>query len=299
MTKVRRPLKPRYTSSQIQFVHDLIMPIEEYYSFRFDIPFCFELKSRKGSLYYFGTGHFTDPANPLFKTIVDTFHLFKPDYVLVESKQKLYTEISSQDRNSFRDSYASISPQEALKMAEANLAIKLAQLALVEVESPEPTLCDIFQHLGDAGFSPDDIAAYYLLRAASNYPLYQKLMSFDEFIDYRVRQLEEEWPYDSSLLTWQHAWLHGINFWGETTVNDPEALKARLSPVLLKNDSLTSVLSDIAASASVFVDVYVTLRIGELVGSGQRVFTLYGASHAVRQERAVRTLLNSSEPGTA
>lgn len=220
MTKVRRPLKPRYTSSQIQFVHDLIMPLEEYYSFRFDIPFCFELKSRKGSLYYFGTGHFTDPTNPLFKTIVDTFHLFKPDYVLVESEQKLYTEISSQERNSFRDSYASISPQEALKMAEAGLGVtaetglgvKLAQLARVEVESPGPTLFDIFQHLGDAGFSPDDIAAYYLLRAASNYPLYQKSMSFDELIDYRVRQLEEEWPYDSSLLTWQHARLHGINF---------------------------------------------------------------------------------------
>lgn len=88
----------------------LIMSPDDPRLLNFYFPYTYEvIGGHKGALSYFGTRHFSDPSDPMFGFIVDSFEKFRPDYVLVELEPKLNTTVSEDARLSFRDTYVNIS----------------------------------------------------------------------------------------------------------------------------------------------------------------------------------------------
>lgn len=271
----------------------LIMTPEEHNATGIHFPYCYEIACRNTALFYFGTRHFSDPTDRMFALIVGAVEAFKPDYLLVELEPHLYTRVPRKQRADFRDTFRGVSRERAVTKGDPYLGIKLAADLQIDVECPEPPLDELFAHLHKEGFSPQHVASFYLLRAASNYSLYKNEMSFSELITYRINMLSPLWPHSQELLSWELAYKTGVELFGSDVVDNPDALKPKISPVVTLTSPHRSVISDIAASVGTLVELTVVSRIIELTKEGKRPFVLFGASHALRHEKALRTLLRT------
>jgi len=273
----------------------LIMPAEDPRLLDINFPYTYEVSNPFGAAYYFGTRHITQRNDRMFKLIIDSFERFRPDYVLVELEPRVNTMVPVQERADYRDTYLNTSRETAVENGEVYLGIKLAADYRIPVECPEPSYSEVYKHLGEIGFKPIEIASYYLLRAASNYPAYQSKWSMEQLMEYRIGQLKPYWPHDPGFLTWQSAKTFAKATFGETFSLEPEILKLKVPPTVPPDSPHRSILSDLARGISDLLEAKVVNRILELVFEGKRVYTLFGASHAVRHEHALFELIRGRQ----
>lgn len=291
----RQGQHPSEVTRTCRDIAKLILPPDHPRLNDFYFPYSYEIRGRHaGFLSYFGTRHFSDPNDPMFGLIVDSFERFKPDYILVELEPKLNSTVSEDVRLAFRDTYRSISREQAIRKSEVYLGVKLAADHMIPVECPEPSLAQAFMHLHESGFAPIAVASFYLLRAASNYPLYEREMSLDELIQYRIGQLAPQWAHDPSLLSWSKAQAFAREVFGDTFSFRPEVIKPKVSPILSADSPERSIISDVSRSLSTLTDVTIISRIIELVTEGRRLYALFGASHAIQEEAALRELIQGN-----
>jgi hypothetical protein len=269
-----------------------LMSAKEHEQASYYIPYQYEVSTPRGTLHYFGTRHFLDSKNHQFDKLCHTIRSLKPSIVVVEHHQELSKSAHVDTRDDFIKSIQKMSLEDAVSLSESGLAVKLALEIGAAVESPEPTDQDQFLYLERKGYSHEQIASYFLTRAASMLPLWKHRMNLHEVLEFRKAQLTPSWPWELGLLS-----ADSVNeylkrsFQLEIFESPSEVLASLIVPLKPEDDPNFTVLNSIANTCTSFRDIRIVSRLLEIVSEYDTILVVFGSSHAIRQEKALRELI--------
>jgi hypothetical protein len=244
-----------------------IMTAEEYSHIEHPTPYIFELQSGDRKLYYFGSPHLRDPENNLFEKIEAAFNETNPDIVFIEGANV------RGDRDEFNERVKTATREEVIEfMGERGFALKLAVDKGVEWHSPEPTDKDLYEYLLAKGFSRDQIFAWDVFRILSQYNRLMKKEGFRNYVQGFIDLFKQT-------TNWE-----GFDYSYERAIRLGEQILGRSIDV-------EKILNRISEQSSLFRDRKIVSDIADALKTHKRVFIVYGASHAVMQEPALRKLL--------
>jgi hypothetical protein len=264
-----------------------IMTAEEYARIEHTTPYVFTLQSGDKELCYFGSPHVCDTKDPLFQEIENAFNKWNPDVVFVEGVHV------QGDPAQFNEKIRSASREKVIEhMGESGFALKLALEKGVDWISPEPADVDLYNHLTTKGFSKEHIFTWNVFLAL---PQYNRLMNKEGFKQY-VQGFIDRFKQSTNWNEFDYSYEHAIKI-GEQTLNqsvdvenEPDALDF-IDPIPWDNKKeKQTVLNQIGKESSLFRDTKILNDIANAFETHKRVFVVYGASHAVMQEPALREL---------
>ncbi len=255
-----------------------LMTFEEYKRVEHPAPYVVRLAHRGGGeLIFFGSRHSFDPAHPQFARLVGLWEEFRPTLAFWEGGGPL--EVGA-DRD------------EVIRRAgEPGLVRYLAARDGVRARSPEPDAGDEAALLVER-FSAEEVKLFYVLRQVSQY------------VGYEGRELPvtlEEQVLSDLLAIGSQPGLAGP----PTNLEEVGALAREHLPDLADwrevplsyfwpgLEAGRQFTNDVALALSAFRDEHIMAEIVEAVSAGERLFAVFGASHAVMQERALRHALGS------
>lgn len=234
------------------------------------------------ALFYFGADHSNDPDNPMFDELTRSFGSFNPDLVLIEGRPSI-----NNDPERVAKDVEGVSDVEARKRGEAFYSMWLAKRGGVEVASPEPDLRDEIAFLIGDGFTPEEIARYYLYRLVPQYQRSSEDMSEAELRGYltpfvtRLKTVLETSAVEQA--------LSGIS------LENVERYQALADPMPWPDKPYTRI-NEVSAASSRFRDEFIINYLKEARQTHPRIFIVYGSGHAVVQEPAIRALFDNTHP---
>jgi hypothetical protein len=275
-----------------------LMSASEHEKASYYIPYRYEVATRRGMLHFFGSRHFLDSDNHQFEKLCETIRTLRPSMVVVEHHQELIKGAPKEIRAHFLNQIQEFSLEEAVSLSESGLTVKLALEIGAAVECPEPTDTERFLYLESKGFTHEQIASYYITRAASMFPLWQHRMNLPELLEFRRAELLPSWPWEPDLLSAGSvdAYLkRSLNL--EIFAASSATLAGVVLPLKPEHHLDYTVLNSVATCCTNFTDVIIVSRLLELANEYDTIFVVFGSSHAVRQEKALRELLRSGTVG--
>jgi len=283
-------LKQENQEPSLELVLGKIMTMEEYSGLRHETPYIFSLKSEDKELFYFGAPHVRNPKDPIFSEIKTAFDKAEPDLVVVEGMN------ASIDKNIINEKAKKATEEEAIDGAgEAGYSLKLGLEKGIEWSSPEPKDEDLYKHLLDQGFSKDEIFARAVLLVLPQCNRQINKQEFEEYSEPFIEQFEKEtnwggfdYSYGRAIQIAERILGKPINFSNEEETSD----YIDPTPWPEKKEKQT-VLNRIGEASSAFRDKNIVKDIAEALKKHKRLFVVYGASHAVMQEPALKELFKS------
>jgi len=289
---------PTYHSKELISVLDRVMTAEEYSKSEHATPYNYEMKVGEKELYYFGTYHSRNPEDGIFGDIESRFKEFKPDLVLIEgmhnvAKNRQLFESNAinlgEDEDTIRKNVINIT-------GESGFTLLLAIRAGIECQSPEPEDTDMYNYLLEQGFSKEDIFAEQVLLVLPQYHRHTQKSGFREYSDTFIKSFQQatnwsgfDYSYENALKT------AGEALGKEVDVENDEQTLDYVDPIPweYKKDGQT-VINQIARATSQYRDRFMISEIAKALQTHKRVFVVFGASHAVMQEPALKELFTSS-----
>ncbi len=266
-----------------------IMTAEEYSKIRHRAPYVFEIKNENKLISYFGSRHTNDPTDPVFAMIQEKFIAANPEKVFVEGQNS----IAGREGEAARWLKTREHDEIIKKMGEAGFTLKLAADHEVPFESPEPDFKKEIRYLIEQGFSKECIFAYYMFRQVPQFHRRENPGSFQKYIPPYIKEFIratswEAFDYSIKTLDRVQKELYRTPFESENLSPYEEAVDP--IPWGSKKKSQTEI-NLIARASSLFRDRHIIERIAFGLKEHDRIFIVYGASHAVMQEPALRVLL--------
>jgi hypothetical protein len=297
-----------------------IMTFKEYRELEHPTPYVFESSKGGLELLYFGAKHIEDPEDPMFDEIKSRFETFAKNH----SPENSLVVIEGGLRPDNADE------ESARRSGEPGFTQYLAREKNYEVASPEPADREIFGALVEAGYAKEDIAvAQFVMRF--NYAVRtQKRNPTMDDIEHAYFEcepfLETGWagelPSNEVLKKLKQDDPQAFErFRKEVDRRILERLEARFSAVTGKrlrsqaearedeipvDPKLVEAHDDPADAAGVgspYVAIHaltselrdraIVRTIGQALAKGKSVFTVYGASHAVMQEPALKKIMET------
>ncbi len=268
-----------------------IMTAEEYSKIKHATPYIFELKAGDKELYYFGSPHTSDPSNPLFTEIEAAFSKANPDIVFVEGMNV------RGDKTKFNERVKSTTREEAIdRMGESGLTLKLGIEKGIDWESPEPTDEDLYNDLLAKGFSKEEIFAWDVFQILPQYNRQMKKEGFKKYVSGFIDRFKLTTNWEGFDYSYERAIKLGEQIFGEDVdvENDQRALDW-IDPIPWgEKKERQTILNRIGEASSLFRDKKIVTDIIEAFKTHKRVFVVYGASHAVMQEPALKKAFESA-----
>ena len=249
-----------------------ILSYEEYARIEHDIPYVLRFNHGHGSLLFFGSAHTYDPGDPQVGRIAALWTDFRPTLAYNEGG----------------DPPAELALEAAVsRFGESGLVRHLARRDRVPVASIEPTMTRQVEVLREAGFSDEQIKLFFVLRQVPQHleqagsPMSDARAT--EVLAYftKTTGLTGSPTTPAELAAACTRLLPALRDWREVP-------QAWFDPVVERSPAFTGTAS---LRLSVLRDAWVVDLLGEVVGRGERVFAVMGASHVVVQEPALRVLL--------
>ncbi len=272
-------------------IKSLLMPLEEYAKTRWPESYKFKIKTRDGGeLFYFGVSHYRDPKNPLFAEIKKEFEEFKPDLVFIEGMRTLRTK----DRDwEIRNLTKLQGDGLILGLGESGFVGRLAIDSNAFLDSPEPNFQDEINHHLDTGFSKDELFGYYMIRfIRQRFRIPEPRPTAEKLAAQKSQELRKDTGWEDFDFNVEHFKSIAQKIWGSDFDIESENLGMLIRPNSGESkDYKETVINKIAEASWRFRDEYI---VGEIVKAFQkykRLFVVYGFSHAVVQEPALRQLL--------
>lgn len=269
------------------------MTFEEYAEIRHETPYVFEAENGEKKITYYGAGHSQHPEDPMFGEIEKKFHEADPDIVFVEGWDKL-EELKPMVIKKFKEA----DREKIIKeFGEPGFTIKLAVEAGVEMESPEPKFGDEINHLLDLGFGKDEVFAYYTYRQITQYYRTPDAPALEVYLEPFFQKnfsKAAQWKdFDYSL---SHLKEIGKKIFGKRgDVNNSEYAVEWSDPTIWPEmKARQTVVNEIARQSTYYRDSYMIQRVLEVMKEKNRLFVVFGASHAVMQESAIRKILSEN-----
>lgn len=253
-----------------------LMNYEEYAKVVHTIPYIFIENKNNQYLYYFGADHTWDPKHKQFKLLQEFWQQFldktrsKNCVVLVESN--------------LRNLWGSKTKEEAIRRSggEGGFITFLANQANIDIMCPEPEEKQIFEEL-QKKYSADVLlykkfaqAVLCAIRANKS----NKSVDIKDWINNCLSKHNNYFGLFSSLE--QIELTHKILFDFELNLLDEDFFYKITNPV-----DADSMINKACRDTSTFRDLYIINYIKQLFEKGKSVFIVYGATHAVMQEKAL------------
>ena len=242
------------------------------------LPYVFEVKNGEKKLVYFGAKHFYDPEDEQVEEVSRAWEDFlkrtagQDALVLVEggTRDVAINEVTAIERD-----------------GEAGLISYLAAQAGVSVESPEPPKSYEIDELLKS-FKKEEILYYYFARAVAQWHRTDKSVDWESYIRQILSDEARGLGYQSDFLGVISEIHHRI-FSAKLDVNDEDHFNQAEDPTVI-----TSVSSEVARATSILRDQYILGEVEKKWKEGKSLFVVYGGTHAVMQEPALRALLEQN-----
>lgn len=265
-----------------------IMTAEEYSKMEHQTPYVFEIKAGGKEIHYFGADHSGDPDNPIFAKIREEFEGANPEIVFVEGIS------AHRDIDKFNEKIKQETDEQVIhEMGEPGFTIKLGLEKGIDWVSPEPSDSDLIKHLLEKGFSKEQVFAHSVFCILPQYKLQMNKTGFKNYIQKFIHWFEEATKWEDFDYSYENAIKIGEQIVGRKidVENESSAIDI-IDPIPWedKKENQTA-LNRISEVSSAFRDRNVVNKIAEALKTHDRVFVVYGSSHAVMQEPALRKLL--------
>lgn len=267
---------------------NLILSFEEYTKTPFALgpkkdSFVFNLEKENKKLLYFGSHHTNDPQDEIFTKIQKSFEEFNPEKVYIEGYRYINT-----NKKEIIEKYKNLDLEEVKKMGESVFVLKLAIDKNIDFESPEPDREEELKSILDKGFSKKDIYNYYAYRMIAQYDRTKKEKSSEDLKEYIKPYLEKFRNF--SIWDGQDLAILENQIYAEIDALDMQNLekyKDMVDPTPWPNKDFTNI-NQISQASGDFREEYILENIIKGFEECDKIFVIYGFSHAVKQEKAFR-----------
>jgi hypothetical protein len=282
--------KPTFRRENLEKLEGLILTNEQYREHPFahsEEPRAYVFELRKGSkiILYFGSNHISDPQDPMYRQIAEKFSEINPDMVYIEGMQKINT-----NNIKVRERILTSTLDSTKLEGENSFTLKLAVDAGIDFESPEPEFAEELAHLLHKGFSKQNIFNYYMYRDIDQYQRMHKNRDAGEC----ERDLKSYIRYFRTISAWN---TEEVDYFEQDVlshlnVDDESFYHIQVDPIPWEGNPQT-VINEISRGSSSFRDNHIFQRITQGLKTHNRIFIVYGSAHAVKQEPALRALINT------
>jgi hypothetical protein len=273
---------------------DRILTAAEYSRLEHLRPYIFELRTKDNALCFFGASHTRDAKHPVFPEIKKNFFELHPDLVLVEGMGS----VRGTHRAAFLERLNALSTEEAVeRLGESGFTIKLAAEHGIEWASPEPPFGQLYEHLLTQGFTKDDLLAWEVLHILPQYNRLPRKEGFPDYVAGYLSRLQQVTRWHNFDYSYDRAIRLGEALLGTQidVENEPRAL-AFIDPIPWSEEAKTqTALNRISEATSVFRDRHIVREIASAMRTHHRIYVVYGSSHAVMLEPALRTLFGAGD----
>lgn len=275
-------------------IFNSLMSLEEYAKKEWPDIYTFTIQSGDGSLFYFGATHSNNPNNKMFLDIKKQFDEFEPDAVFIEGFLQLRTE----DRFKILEWAKNLNEKELIHEAgESGYTIKLAIEKMIFVDSPEPKFQEEITYLQEEGFSKDEMFAYYMLRYIQQRTrIPEPRPSIEEYAASELKFLQKLTRWNDFDFSLSYFYKVANKIWGDDfDVNGSEReLLSKIDPIPWEDEKLKqTAVNAVSRASGEFRDQYIVQEIDKVLQNHKRLFIVYGLSHAVIQEPALRKILKN------
>jgi len=276
---------PSYTQGE-NLIADNLMTAEEYAVRAEELPappYGFEITTGGKSIRYLGLDHTFEAGDAALAELETQFQLSPPSSVFVEGvgavgkyeREEIFTYLRTMSRDEVIQRHGE--PMFTLWLA--------AQFETPEnpiaIYSPEPPFQDEISAMESTGFSREDILSYHIFRTVPQYLAEGGAPEPDTFLDY-IRPTLASF---ARCPGWDDALMLGEDIAEQIDLFDPEKYSNLSDPIPWEGKSLGPT-NAVAKQTSRMRDEYIVSEI--VKNCGANALVVYGYSHAVMQEPALR-----------
>ena len=255
-----------------------LMTYPEYCSKKQTVPYIFTINNNDQVLHYFGARHSFDPSHSQFLKLKECWKTFleqtknKPRVVLVETRV---------DKNIGRYKSESFVVYDK---CESGFIQYLANKEKIMVDCPEPSsklITDLL--LND--FLPEEVQYLYFARVAYQWNQFLIKPIFENYISRFLAQGARRHNWNGSLGNIKR--IHRKLFNTEFDAKDKSFFYNITNPTHTK-----TIINQASQRCTILRDVGIVNSILQYWKMGVNVFVVYGCTHAVMQEPALRKMLS-------
>ena len=249
-----------------------IMSFKEYGKIRHERPFILKFKKGKGELLYFGIGHAYRADDPQIADLEKHFLEFRPTLILNESGTPPAPETA----------------KEAIeRYGEPGLMSFLAKKHGIPIKSLDPPRLEEIRYiLSTRRWTLEQIMLFYILRRVPENNKKVNPQSPDAMVEEMLKASAKTPGFESlpkTLAEFEASVKKHLPTVADWRKIDPK--------VFDPNPDLGLYTNDIADASVNFRGKYMVKLLTAEVEKGERVFAVVGASHVVKQEKALKKLL--------
>jgi hypothetical protein len=255
-----------------------IMSYTEYAKKRHTSPYMFELSKENQHLFYCGASHSCDPNDKLYPALESFWESF------LQKTQG--TDCVVLVEGSLRNLHESTCTTEAIRRAggEGGFITFLAQQSNIPVACPEPNEHYVLQQLQEQ-FSQEQIAYMRLAQVTLSAIRSKKVnhsVSLEEYIESFCATHQGFFSIPLTLEMFKN--IHNQLFDAPLVLDDEKFFYQITNPV-----ADTTIINKVCRRASIIRDRHIVDYIRSLLQEGKNVFIVYGHTHAVMQEPAIKS----------
>ena len=266
-----------------QLNKNLIISFAEYIASqneaRHRLPYTYSLEKTGQVLFYFGSEHKKDPTHPQFATLHQEWKRFLNK---AQNKKSIVIYEGNVNENSLPSLEKAIE-----QFGESGAIVYLARQANVPYFRPEPTIGGESKELLEE-YSKEEVAYLYMMRAIASWLRNSATEDFDEYVKRIVERNIKElgWPdfnfsFESTVVS-----THKKIFDREFDIEDKNFIMRVANPMYNLSN-----INEIARTSSQIRNITILDCIRDYWEKGYNIFVVYGASHAVMQERALEDMI--------
>lgn len=232
-------------------------------------------------MFYFGSEHKKDPAHTQFVTLHEEWKKFLNK---VQNKKSIVIYEGNVNENSLSSLEVSIE-----QFGESGAIVYWAREVNIPYFRPEPTIGDESKKLLEE-YSKQEVVYFYMMRAIASWRRSSAPEGFNEYIKRIVQRNIKElgWPdFDFSFES-TVANTHKKIFDKEFDIEDKNFIMRVANPMYNLSN-----INEIARKSSQVRNVAILNCIEGCWEKGYSIFVVYGASHAVMQEHAIKSLVGA------
>lgn len=257
-----------------------IMSYKDYGKIRHNRPYILEFKTDQGALVYFGAGHFYSYDDKQAAEIEKRFAEFKPTVVLNESGTS---------------PVAATAKEGVEKYGEPGLLSFLAKKYNIPIKSLDPPRLEEMKYiLGTKRWTLEQVFLFYVLRRVPENNKKANPKNPEELAVEAMNQAAKMPGFDALPKTI-------AEFDAVVKKNLPQVADWRKidQKIFDPNPDLGNFTNDIADASVNYRGRFMVKNLAAEVAKGERVFAVVGASHVVKQEKALNNIFKQTKPTVA
>jgi hypothetical protein len=251
-----------------------IMGFKEYGTIRHERPYILRFTPEKGALVYFGIGHVYDPKDKQIARLEKEFLKFRPTLILNESRTPPVV--------------AETAEQAIEKYGEPGFLSFLAKKHGIPIKSLDPPQLDeVLYILGTRRWTLEQVFLFYVLRRIPENSKKTNPQNPDAIVQEALDRSAKLPGFETLPKT-----IEEFDTLAKKHFPDVKDWREIEQSVFDPNPDLGRFTNDIADASVMYRGRFMVKTLRAEVEKGERVFAVVGASHVVKQEKALKKIFS-------